>query len=325
MNEVADNVSKEKLQGVKGRMSTLRDFGSRPRSVKTDLLTHFGLLIIAGASFLVLLLVFYTLFSNALPAFIDFGDNDTTDVWRFLTGDMWRPSADVYGILPLVIGTFLVSLAASVIAIPIGIGCTIYISEIAHPRVRGMLKPAIEILAGIPSVVYGLFGLLILSPYIREIFGVGSGTNALNGAIMLAIMMIPIMVSLSEDAINAVPRSLREASFALGANRWETMRSVVLPAALSGIVSAIILSIGRAVGETMVVLMCTGNSPQMTGNILDSVQAMTSAIAIDVGEVAGGSLHYHVLFAIGMVLFIFTFLINMIADIIAARYGEAYR
>lgn len=325
MNEVADNILKEKLQGMKGRMSILRDFGSRSRSVKTDLLTHLGLLIIAGASFLVLVLVFYTLFSNTLPAFIKFGDNDTTDVWRFLTGEMWRPSADVYGILPLVIGTFLVSLAASVIAIPIGIGCTIYISEIAHPRVRGMLKPAIEILAGIPSVVYGLFGLLILSPYIRDIFGVGSGTNALNGAIMLAIMMIPIMVSLSEDAINAVPRSLREASFALGANRWETMRSVVLPAALSGIVSAIILSIGRAVGETMVVLMCTGNSPQMTGNILDSVQAMTSAIAIDVGEVAGGSLHYHVLFAIGMVLFIFTFLINMIADIIAARYAEAYR
>jgi ABC-type phosphate transport system permease subunit len=174
-------------------------------------------------------------------------------------------------------------------------------------------------------VVIGLFGLLILSPYIRDIFGVGSGTNALNGAIMLAVMMVPIMVSLSEDAINAVPRHLREASYALGANRWETMRSVVLPAALSGIVAAIILSIGRAVGETMVVLMCTGNSPQVTGNILDSVQAMTSAIAIDVGEVAGGSLHYHVLFAIGMVLFVMTLVINLIADYITARYSEAYR
>lgn len=322
---MAENTISDRLQGLRTRFSSLRDLPGRPRSVRTDIILHFALLIIAGASFLVLLLVFYTLFSNTLPAFIPFGNNDTTDLWRFLTGDIWRPSADVYGILPLVIGTFLVSLAASAIAIPIGIGCTIYISEIAHPRVRGFLKPAIEILAGIPSVVYGLFGLLILSPYIRDIFGVGSGTNALNGAIMLAIMMIPIMVSLSEDAINAVPRSLREASFALGANRWETMRSVVLPAALSGIVSAIILSIGRAVGETMVVLMCTGNSPQITGNILDSVQAMTSAIAIDVGEVAGGSLHYHVLFAIGMVLFIFTLLINMVADIIAARYAEAYR
>jgi len=316
---------KNGIGGLRGKVSALRDLRHKPRSVKMDLLTHFILLIIAGISFLVLVLVFYTLISNALPSFINFGNNEVTDLWNFLTGDIWRPHSDIYGILPLVLGTLLVSLAASLIAIPIGIGCTIYISEIAHPKVRGILKPAIEILAGIPSVVYGLFGLLILSPYIRDIFGVGSGTNALNGAIMLAIMMIPIMVSLSEDAINAVPRSLREASYALGANRWETMRSIVLPAALSGIVAAIILSIGRAVGETMVVLMCTGNSPQVTGNILDSVQAMTSAIAIDVGEVAGGSLHYHVLFAIGMILFLFTLAINMIADLIAARYSEAYR
>lgn len=314
-----------KLNALKGKVARLRNFRSWPRSAKADLLSRYALMIIAGASFLVLALVFYTLFSNSLPAFLNFGNNQTTDLWSFLTGDLWRPNSDIYGIVPLVLGTFLVSIVASFIAIPIGIGCTIYISEIAHPRVRGVLKPAIEILAGIPSVVYGLFGLLILSPYIRDIFGVGSGTNALNGAIMLAIMMVPIMVSLSEDAINAVPRSLREASYALGANRWETMRSVVLPAALSGIVAAIILSIGRAVGETMVVLMATGNSPQITVNILDSVQAMTSAIAIDVGEVAGGSLHYHVLFAIGMVLFVMTMIINLIADLITARYSEAYR
>lgn len=314
-----------KINNLKGKLAHLRSFGSWPRSTRTDFLTSHALLIIAGASFLVLALVFYTLFSNALPAFFNFGNNQTTDFWAFLTGDLWRPNSDIYGIVPLVLGTFLVSMVASLIAIPIGLGCTIYISEIAHPKVRGVLKPAIEILAGIPSVVIGLFGLLILSPYIRDIFGVGSGTNALNGAIMLAIMMVPIMVSLSEDAINAVPRHLREASYALGANRWETMRSVVLPAALSGIMAAIILSIGRAVGETMVVLMCTGNSPQVTGNILDSVQAMTSAIAIDVGEVAGGSLHYHVLFAIGMVLFVLTMAINLIADFITARYSETYR
>jgi len=307
------------------RLAHLRTFRSWPRSARTDFLTGSGLMIIAGASFLVLALVFYTLISNALPAFINFGDNQTTDLYSFLTGRVWRPNSDIYGILPLVVGTVLVSLAATVIAIPIGIGCTIYISEIAHPRVRGFLKPAIEILAGIPSVVYGLFGLLILAPYIRDIFGLGSGTNALNGAIMLAIMMIPIMVSLSEDAIAAVPRNLREASYALGANRWETMRSIILPAALSGIVAAIILSIGRAVGETMVVLMCTGNSPQITGNIFDSVQAMTSAIAIDVGEVAGGSLHYNVLFAIGVVLFVMTMTINLIADYITSKYSEAYR
>ncbi len=322
---MVEQTSGSRLNAVRDGLASLRALGSLPRSAKTDLLTRIALLVIAGASFMVLALVLYTLVSNALPAFINFGNNETTSFWRFLTGDIWRPTSDVYGIIPLALGTFLVSLAATAIAIPIGLGCTIYISEIAHPRVRGLLKPAIEILAGIPSVVYGLFGLLILSPYIRTFFGVGSGTNALNGAIMLAIMMVPIMVSLSEDAINSVPRSLREASYALGANRWETMRSVVLPAALSGIVAAIMLSIGRAVGETMVVLMCTGNSPQVTGNVLDSVQAMTSAIAIDVGEVAGGSLHYHVLFAIGMVLFVMTMAINLVADLIIARYSEAYR
>lgn len=322
---MVEQTTSSKIYAVREKLADLKDLRNRSRSAKTDLLTRYALLVIAGASFLVLVLVFYTLISNALPAFINIGGNDTTNFWDFLTGNIWRPTSDIYGIIPLVLGTFLVSLAASVIAVPLGIGATIYISEIAHPRIRGLLKPAIEILAGIPSVVFGLFGLLILSPYIRDIFGIGSGTNALNGAIMLAIMMVPIMVSLSEDAINAVPRSLREASYALGANRWETMRSVVLPASLSGIVAAIMLSIGRAVGETMVVLMATGNSPQVTGNILDSVQAMTSAIAIDVGEVAGGSLHYHVLFAIGMVLFILTMAINLVADLVIARYSEAYR
>jgi phosphate ABC transporter permease protein PstC len=281
--------------------------------------------LVAGVVFLVLALVFWTLFSNAVPAFVNLDNNETTDLWSFLTGGVWRPNSEVFGIIPLLAGTLLVSLFASLIAIPIGIGATIYLSEIAHPRVKAVLKPAIEVLAGIPSVVLGLFGLLILAPYISDVFGIGSGTNALNGAIMLAIMMVPIMISLSEDAINAVPRNLREASFALGATRWETMRSVVLPAALSGIVASIILSIGRAVGETMVVLMVTGNSPQTTLNILDSVQAMTSAIAIDVGEVAGGSLHYHVLFALGVVLFIMTFVINLAADLIMAKYAEAYR
>lgn len=296
-----------------------------PRSGKIDYLIGFGLLVIASLSFIALAAIFYTLISNAVPAFFVVDHNQTTDFWSFLTGTVWRPNAEIFGLVPLFVGTILVSLAATVIAIPIGIGCTIYLSEIAHPRIRGLLKPVIEVIAGIPSVVLGLFGLLILAPYISSFFGIGSGTNALNGAIMLAIMMIPIMVSLSEDAINSVPRSLREASLALGATRWETMRSVVLPAALSGIVAAIILSIGRAVGETMVVLMATGNSPQLTGDILQSVQAMTAAIAIDVGEVAGGSLHYHVLFAIGMVLFVMTLVINMIADYVMARFSEAYR
>lgn len=317
-----------KKEGAIGKARKVKrrvPFYRRPKNALGDFLIGRGLLVVASISFIVLALVIYTLFSNAVPAFVNFGNNDTTNIWAFLTGSIWDPNAQIYGILPLVAGTFLVSILASLIAIPIGIGCTIYISEIAHPKVRGILKPAIEVLAGIPSVIYGLFGLLILAPYIKQIFSISSGTNALNGAIMLAIMMVPIMVSLSEDAINSVPKNLREAAMALGSTRWETMRSVVLPAALSGIVAAIILSIGRAVGETMVVLMCTGNSALLTWDPLSSVQPMTSAIAIDVGEVVGGSLHYNVLFAVGVMLFILTFLINIFADWIMKRYAEGYQ
>lgn len=317
--------NKEEAIGKARKVKRRVPFYRRPKSALSDFLIGRGLLLIASVSFIVLALVIYTLFSNAVPAFVNFGNNDTTNLWAFLTGSTWDPNAQIYGILPLVAGTFLVSILASLIAIPIGIGCTIYISEIAHPKVRGLLKPAIEVLAGIPSVIYGLFGLLILAPYIKQIFSISSGTNALNGAIMLAIMMVPIMVSLSEDAINSVPKNLREASMALGSTRWETMRSVVLPAALSGIVAAIILSIGRAVGETMVVLMVTGNSALLTLDPLSSVQPMTSAIAIDVGEVAGGSLHYNVLFAVGVMLFILTFLINIFADWIMKHYSEGYQ
>ena len=195
-------------------MAHLRHFGSWPRSTRTDFLTSHALLIIAGASFLVLALVFYTLFSNALPAFINFGNNQTTDFWSFLTGDIWRPNSDIYGIVPLFMGTLLVSMVAAVIAIPIGLGCTIYLAEIAHPKVKAVLKPAIEVLAGIPSVVTASSRLSSYPTWINDIF---HRTNALNGAIILAVMMIPIMVSLSEDAMNAVPRHLREASYALGA------------------------------------------------------------------------------------------------------------
>jgi phosphate transport system permease protein len=299
-----------------------------------DLLVHAGLIIVASISFLVLLLVFVFLFYNALPAFVQVGwpfqpqHFQPISLTDFLFGTTWNPTSMIqpaYGVLPLLAGTFLVSIVATFIAIPIGVGCTIYIAEIAHPRVRGVLKPIIEILAGIPSVVYGLFAMMILSQWLKDIFHLNSGWNALNGAIMLAVMMIPIMVSLSEDAIHSVPKELREASYALGANRWETMRSVILPAALSGIVAAVILSIGRAIGETMVVLMATGNSALLTFNLFSPVEPMTAAIAIDMGEVAQNSLHYDVLFAVGVLLFVITLIINTIADRIMARYSEAYQ
>jgi phosphate ABC transporter permease protein PstC len=265
--------------------------------------------------------VFFFIFSEALPTFGEIG------IIEFITGPVWNPTSPTnpaYGILPLLCGTFLVSLGASVIAIPIGIGCTIYLAEIAHPKIRAFLKPAIEILAGIPSVVYGFFALVILSDWISAIFHNTYRLNALNGAIMLAVMMIPIMVSLAEDAMNSVPKELKEAAYALGATRWETLKGVVMPASLSGITAAIMLSIGRAVGETMTVLMACGNTPIITWNMLSSVETMTAAIAIEMGEVSFNSLHYHALFAVGAVLFVITFAINFIADLILAKFTEVY-
>ena len=279
------------------------------------------LFLCALVSIITLILVFLYLVGNALPFF------GKVDLWSFLTGTVWNPFADSpgYGVLPLLVGTVLVSLVAAVIAIPIGIGCTIYLSEIADPRVKRIFKPAIEILAGIPSVVYGLFAALVLSDWLRSIFDTNSRLNALNGAIILAVMMVPILVSIAEEAMNSVPRSLKEASMALGATRWETIRRTILPAALPGIVAAIVLSMGRAIGETMAVIMATGNATQLTFNIFSSVRTMTAALAIDVPEAVSGSIQYQSLFAVGLFLFILTFGINLIADYLMVRFKEAYR
>ena len=245
----------------------------------------------------------------------------------FFTGDVWDPSSPNtprYGILPMVLGTFLVTLGAIVIAVPIGIGCSIYLAEIAHPKIRETLKPLIEILAGIPSVVYGFFALVVLSAWIDDFFQSTTRLNALTGSIMLAVMMLPIIISLSEDAIRSVPREMKEASLALGLTKWDTIRGVVIPAALSGITAAIILGVARAIGETMTVLMATGNAPVISFDMLTSMRTMTATIAIEMGEVPFGSIHYHALFAVGIVLFAITFVINFIADKVMKRFGEKY-
>jgi phosphate transport system permease protein len=294
---------------------------ARKGAVK-EFLIEKALAAVALLSVIFLALVFYVLLSGAIPAF------QTVNVFDFLTGTVWNPANPdfpLYGMLPLFVGTLLVSLGAAVIAIPIGIGCTIYLAELAHPKIKAVFKPAIEVLAGIPSVVYGFFALVILSTWIFDLFHSPSKLNALNGAVILSVMMIPIMVSIAEDAMNAVPGNLREASYALGATKWETIRGVVIPASLSGIIAAIILAIGRAVGETMTVLMATGNAPKLTFDIFSSVQTMTASIAIDFGEVAFNSTHYHILFAIGVVLFAMTFVINSIADYVLVRFSEEYK
>ncbi len=276
----------------------------------------------AIVSIITLALVLIFLIWDALPALIEIGPI------KMLTGDVWNPTSPrnpQYGMLPLMWGTFLVSLMAAVIAIPIGMGCTLYVHEIAHPKIKAFLKPAIEILAGIPSVIYGFFALVILAEWIDMIFNSTTRLNALNGSIMLAVMMVPIMISLSEDALNSVPRELKEASYALGATRWETLKGVMIPASLSGIISAIVLSLGRAIGETMTVLMATGNTAVITLDPLHSVETMTAVIAIEMGEVSQFAIHYNVLFAVGVVLFAITFIVNSIAEWINSRFVEVYQ
>ena len=280
------------------------------------ILLGFGL---TAVIFIILILVF--LMIEGLPFFFE---GDGVD---FFTGDVWDPSSPNtprYGILPMVLGTFLVTLGAIVIAVPIGIGCSIYLAEIAHPKIRETLKPIIEILAGIPSVVYGFFALVILSTWIDNFLNSTTRLNALTGSIMLAVMMLPIIISLSEDAIRSVPQEMKEASLALGLSKWDTIRGVVVPAALSGITAAVILGVARAIGETMTVLMATGNAPVISFDMLSSMRTMTATIAIEMGEVPFGSTHYHSLFAVGIVLFAITFIVNFIADRVMKRFREKY-
>jgi phosphate transport system permease protein len=282
---------------------------------------RYSFAVISAFSILVLFLVALFLIINALPAFRVISPGD------FFFGTVWDPTSPLnplYGIVPLFVATLLVTLISAAIAIPIGLGCTIYLAELAHPKVRAIMKPAIEVLAGIPSVVLGFFALLVLATWVQDIFDPVNRLNLFVGGVMLSAMMIPIMVSLSEDAINSVPRSLKEASYALGTTRWETISKVILPAARPGIVAAVMLSIGRAVGETMVVVMACGNAPHLTFNIFSSGLTMTAAIANEMGEVAFNSTHYYALFAVGLVLFVITFALNYVADLILNRQEERY-
>ncbi|MBO8169948.1 MAG: phosphate ABC transporter permease subunit PstC [Thermoanaerobacteraceae bacterium] len=263
--------------------------------------------------------IFLLLIRNSLPAFLEVNFLD------FLTGKVWNPggySESSYGILSLLVSTLMVTAGAMLFAVPLGVLTAAYIAEVASPREREIIKPVIEILAGIPSVVVGFFGIVVLGPWIARIFNLSNGLNAVNGSILLGIMALPTIISLAEDAITAVPDDYRQASLALGANRWETLVKVVLPAALSGIIAAVMLGMGRAIGETMTVLMATGNAPAMPGSFLDSVRTMTATIAIELGEVPFNSTHFYILFAVGLVLFIMTFLVNLASDLILERYQE---
>lgn len=237
-------------------------------------------------------------------------------IFDFLGGKQWAPTAEPekFGLLPLMVGSALVSFGAIVIAVPLGIGTALYLGELAPRVVRETVKPIIEILASIPSVVIGFIGMTLLSSIIKDTFQLNTGLTALTGSIMLAFMSLPTIISISEDAINAVPSSYRFASTALGATKWQTAYRTVLPAASSGIVAATMLGLGRVIGETMTVLMVTGNSPRLVFSLLQPVRTITGTIAAEMGETVQGGVHYSALFAIGLMLFLITFFINYLAD-----------
>ncbi len=281
-----------------------------------DKAIHVILLGSASTSILIVLLIFVFLGKEALPF-----------AWEPGFGELWRMKwvpvsfkEEVFGIIPLITGSLLVTGVATLIMIPFGVFGAIYIAEIATENENSVLKQFIEILAGIPSVVIGFFGLVVLSPIVKDLFGLSTGLTGLTGAILLALMAIPTVITVSEDAIQSVPRSYREASLALGANRLQTIFRIIVPAALPGIIAAIMLGVGRVIGETMAVLMVTGNAAKITFNPFDSVRTMTATIAAEMGEVAFGSHHYQALFWVGIFLLIMTFFLNVIAQRVLRRY-----
>lgn len=267
------------------------------------------------ASLFVIIFLFgiiYSIFSEGIPLF------SVTSIREFLFSTQWYPTHEEaeFGIYTLILGSFYVTLGALLIALPLGLGSALFIAEVAGPRLREIAKPVIELLAGIPSVVYGLFGIAFMAPLIREWFNLSTGLNIFSASIILGIMIVPIIASMSEDAISTVPKNMREASLALGATKWETITRVIVPAAKSGIVGSVLLGFGRAIGETMVVLMVAGGSAQIPKSIFASVRPLTSTIAAEMGETVIGDMHYRSLFAIAIVLFIITFVTNLITELV---------
>jgi phosphate transport system permease protein len=267
----------------------------------------------------VLIGIFVLLVKTALPVFKDVPLQD------FLFGIEWNPSGyhkQTYGIVAMLTSTCMVTLGALFLAVPLGIGAAAFLSDVAPQRVREVAKPIVEVLAGIPSVVIGFLGIVLVGPFLAKLFHTPNGLNAVNGSVLLAVMALPTIISLSEDALAAVPESYEQASLALGATKWQMLITVKIPAASSGIIAACMLGMGRAIGETMTVLMATGCASAMPGSFLDSVRTMTATVAIELGEVAYGETHYYGLFAIGLVLFVITFIVNMIADTVLHRYEQ---
>jgi len=263
-------------------------------------------------------LIFYFLLSQGLPTL-------KLVELKSLFSVRWYPIEDLYGILPLITGSVVVTIGATLIAVPFGIGTAIFIAEIAPRWAREVLKPIIEILAGLPSVVLGFLGIIVLSSLLRESLNLPTGLSALTGSMLLGAIAIPTIVSVAEDALDAVPNEYRDGALALGGTKWQTIWTVTLPAAKSGVITAIMLGIARSIGETMTVMMVTGNAPVMANSLMvffSPVRTMTATIAAEMGEVASGSTHYHVLFFIGIVLFMISLIVNVIASSYVYRHTK---
>ena len=287
----------------------------RRRTEKLIRFTFFG---VALASIVTLALIVVFLFAEGVPIL------SKVSVKDFIFGTLWYPTDDPpeFGIFPLIVASLAVTVVASMISIPLGVLTALYLAEAASARLRQWVKPIVELLAALPSVVIGFFGMVIVAPFLQEVFGIATGLNLFNAALMLAFMSIPTICSISEDAIFGVPTELKEASLALGATRWETIARVILPASISGISTAIILGMSRAIGETMVVLMVAGGATMLPTSLFDPVRPMPASIAAEMAEAPFRGDHYYALFATGIVLFLFTLGFNMVAEYISNKYRQ---
>ena len=272
----------------------------------------------AFLSVIVVILITYLIFAEGLPLF------STVSVWDFLTGTSWKPTAadPQYGILSMIVGSVYTTGIALIIAIPVGLGCALFLAEIAPRKLAQILRRCIEVLAGIPSIVYGFFGLVVLVPFIRS-FGMGPGLSVLAAGLILSIMILPTIITIAEVSLRAVPPEYKDGSLALGASKWQTMKKVSLPTAKSGIISGIVLGIGRAVGETMAVILVAGSTPIIPDSIFDPVRTLTINIVSEMGYVVQGSEHYHALFATGIVLFVFIMIINAVVNMLSRKRVKA--
>jgi phosphate transport system permease protein len=286
----------------------------RNRLERNDRLVRLALLVVAFSAVSVLLVITVFIVGQGTPIMFRYG------LKSFLAGTSWYPSEKLFGLWPMIVGSLYVTAGALVIGVPFGLSCAIVLTEFASKRVRGIIKPIIELLAGIPSVVYGFMGVIILVPFIRKTFG-GPGLSVLAAAIILGIMILPTIISISVDSLQALPPTYREGSIALGATKWQTVKMVLLPAARSGIIASIILGMGRAIGETMAVIMIAGNAAEVPGSLLAPVRTLTSNIALEMGYASGE--HREALFATGVILFVIIMVLNTVANVTASRMKGA--